>query len=140
MVFKLTHLAFRFFAEHKLVSNAQEMLDDFVNFSDQQEHLINQSKGYKDMSNNDQEAFELQVEVFKMTQQKNYKLLIPQMIKLQQQIEIARSQGSKQAELMKDSFAQTIKELKANTTEFFRFLHELRKQDPTNSTKKQHKS
>ena len=32
---------------------------------------------------------------------------------------------------MKDSFAQTIKELKGNTTDFFKFLFELRKQDPS---------
>jgi hypothetical protein len=34
-LYKLTHLAFQFFADHKLVSNAKEMLDDFLSFSTQ---------------------------------------------------------------------------------------------------------
>lgn len=52
-LYKVTHLAFQFFADHKLVSNAQEMLDDFLSFSNQQEQLISKSKQYKDMSGND---------------------------------------------------------------------------------------
>lgn len=34
-LFKLTHLAFQFFTDHKLVSNADEMLEDFLSFARQ---------------------------------------------------------------------------------------------------------
>lgn len=34
---------------------------------------------------------------------------------------------------MRECISQTISELKSNPQEFFRFLHELRKQDPKNT-------
>jgi hypothetical protein len=46
-VFRKTLMAFKFFAKHKLVANAEAALADFENYVDRQAVLIDQSKNYQ---------------------------------------------------------------------------------------------
>ena len=81
------------------------------------------------MSSNDKEVFEIQVEVFKLSQQKKFEELIPKMFTLQKAIEQLKAEGEKASQIkhMRECINQSINELSANYQDFFHFLHELRK-------------
>lgn len=59
-LFIKTFFAFRFFAQHQLVGNAQEVLDDFMQYVEKQSQFIDKAKTYQKMDAIGREIYDVE--------------------------------------------------------------------------------